>query len=74
MVPDEEPEVEADNATPEDMVNDEETSKDDVDEEEAVVEDVTEEAEEQAPKEPKMKPVTVEEWIHMNSQPPIWMR
>lgn len=23
---------------------------------------------------PKTKEITVEEWIHMNSQPPIWMR
>lgn len=42
---------------------------DDTDEDEAVVEDVTE-----SDKTPKTKEVTVEEWIHMNSQPPIWMR
>ncbi|KAH9938276.1 Hsp90 protein-domain-containing protein [Fomitopsis serialis] len=39
------------------------------DEDEAVLEDVTE-----SDKTPKTKEVTVEEWIHMNSQPPIWMR
>jgi len=39
------------------------------DEDEAVLEDVTE-----SDKIPKTKEVTVEEWIHMNSQPPIWMR
>ena len=43
---------------------------DDEDEDEAVVEDVTEEVEK--PKETKT--VTVEEWVHLNSQPPIWMR
>ena len=39
------------------------------DEDEAVVEDVTE-----SEKTPKTKEIIVGEWIHMNSQPPIWMR
>ncbi|KAF4574637.1 heat shock protein 90 family protein [Pleurotus pulmonarius] len=46
------------------------TSKD---EDEATVEEVAEEkAEEKAP--PKMKSVVVDEWKHLNEQPPIWMR
>ena len=44
----------------------------DEDEDEAIVEDVTEEDEVEKPK--PTKSVTVEEWIHLNSQPPIWMR
>lgn len=51
----------------------EETEKpksEDEDDEEASVEDVEEE--EEKPK--KTKSVTVEEWVHLNSQPPIWMR
>ena len=53
-------------------MTEEEPAKDtasETDEDEAVVEDVTE-----SDKSPKTKEVTVEEWIHMNSQPPIWMR
>ncbi|EKM59171.1 uncharacterized protein PHACADRAFT_249432 [Phanerochaete carnosa HHB-10118-sp] len=45
-------------------------SENDDDDEEASVEDVEEE--EEKPK--KTKPVVVEEWVHLNSQPPIWMR
>lgn len=43
------------------------------DEDEAVVEEVTEE---EQPEEPvqKMKDVIVDEWIQVNSQPPIWTR
>lgn len=47
----------------------EEKATDETDEDEAVVEDVTE-----SDKPPKTKEITVEEWLHMNSQPPIWMR
>lgn len=47
----------------------EETKSNDVDEDEAVVEDADEKD-----TEPKTEAVTVEEWIHVNSQPPIWMR
>ena len=43
----------------------------DDEEEEAVVEDL-EELEE--PQEPKTKEVVIDEWVHLNSQPPIWMR
>ena len=41
--------------------------------EEAVVEDVvTDKEEKEAPK--KMKTVEVEEWLRLNSQPPLWTR
>ncbi|OCH90980.1 heat shock protein Hsp90 [Obba rivulosa] len=50
-----------------------EESKTEVDEDEVVVEDTTEIDENEA-KEPKMKDVVVDEWIHLNSQPPIWIR
>ncbi|KAH9844178.1 heat shock protein Hsp90 [Rhodofomes roseus] len=52
-------------------VPDEESAKEapEIDEDEAIVEDVTESDET-----PKTKEITVEEWIHMNSQSPIWMR
>ncbi len=44
-----------------------------MDEDEAVVEDVTEK-EEKAKKSPKTKQIQVDEWLRLNSQPPIWMR
>ena len=68
-VPDEETEVET-----EEKEKDPEVETDDstVDEDEAVVEDVTEE--EEKPKTPKVKAIEVEEWVRLNSQPPIWMR
>jgi heat shock protein 90kDa beta len=44
---------------------------DDDDDEEALVEDVEELEEEQAV---KTQSVMVDEWVHLNSQPPIWMR
>lgn len=44
------------------------------DEEEGVVEDVVEEAEEATPEPPKMKTITVEEWIRLNGQAPLWQR
>ena len=43
---------------------------DPTDNDEAIVEDVAEESE----KPPKMKSVTIDEWRHLNSQPPLWMR
>ncbi|OBZ70180.1 Endoplasmin [Grifola frondosa] len=64
-VPDEEPVAEETSASTEETAE--------IDDEEAVVEEVTDETEEEA-KPPKTKTVTVDEWIHMNSQPPIWMR
>ena len=72
MVPREEPQVddETEEKEPEAPA---ETPKDDVDEEEAVVEEVTEESEEKA-KEPELVPMTYDEWEHLNSQPPLWMR
>ncbi|TFK87065.1 heat shock protein Hsp90 [Polyporus arcularius HHB13444] len=51
-----------------------ETPKADVDEDEVVIEDVTEEVEEKKRKEPELVPVTREEWVQLNSQPPLWMR
>ena len=52
----------------------EETPKADVDDDEVVIEDVTEEVEEPPKKTPKTKQIQVDEWIRLNSQPPIWMR
>jgi heat shock protein 90kDa beta len=43
------------------------------DDEEAVVEEVTEEKTVENA-EVKMKNVTVEEWVHLNDQPPLWSR
>ena len=45
-----------------------------VDEDEAVIEDVAEESQSEEIEAPKLKDVVVEEWVHMNSQPPIWQR
>ncbi|KAI0723162.1 Hsp90 protein-domain-containing protein [Earliella scabrosa] len=72
MVPREEPKVddETEEKEPEAPA---ETPKDEVDEEEAVVEEVTEESEEKV-KEPELVPVPYDEWEHLNSQPPLWMR
>ncbi|KAH9951681.1 heat shock protein Hsp90 [Amylocystis lapponica] len=67
QVPDEEEpaaEAGADDSTPE--------SDAAVDEDEVLVEDADEPA--KAEKEVKTKSVAIDEWIHMNSQPPIWMR
>lgn len=44
------------------------------DDEEAIVEDVSDDEEEKSDKPKKTKTVTVDEWIQMNPQPPIWMR
>ncbi len=44
------------------------------DEDEVVVEEVADEDKREEIKEPKMKKVTVDEWIQMNPQPPIWTR
>ncbi|KAI1789557.1 heat shock protein Hsp90 [Ganoderma leucocontextum] len=61
-------------AAPEEKKPEEETPKADVDEDEAVVEDVTEKDEEKLKKSPKTKQIQVDEWLRLNSQPPIWMR
>lgn len=62
--------AESETATPETMSEDED--------EEVTVEDAAEEvkAEEVEDEEPvvKTQPVIVDEWVHLNSQPPIWMR
>lgn len=73
MVVDEEAEAEAKAAEPEKTPSGE-SADTEVDEDEAVVEDVSEEKEPETKREPKMKPITVEEWLQLNSQPPIWMR
>ncbi|ETW84044.1 hypothetical protein HETIRDRAFT_381382 [Heterobasidion irregulare TC 32-1] len=61
QVPVEETEPEAPTPSPE-------TDSDD--EDEAVIEEVVEEKE----KEPKTKTVLVDEWTHLNAQPPLWVR
>ncbi|OJT08017.1 Endoplasmin, partial [Trametes pubescens] len=73
MVPDEEAESAAAAAEPEKTAP-ADSDDTEVDEDEAVVEDVSDESEPAAKREPKMKPITVEEWLQLNSQPPIWMR
>ncbi len=73
MVPQEVPEEE-DPVVAEEKPETSETPKADVDEDEVVIEDVTEEVEEKKRKEPELVPVTREEWVQLNSQPPLWMR
>ncbi|KAI9001433.1 heat shock protein Hsp90 [Trametes punicea] len=73
MVPDEEAEAEA-KAAEEAKSKADELENAESDEDEAIVEDVSDEKEAEEKREPKLKPITVEEWIHLNSQPPIWMR
>ncbi|TDL29384.1 heat shock protein Hsp90 [Rickenella mellea] len=49
----------------------------DEDEDEAVIEELSDEKvkeKEEEKKEVKMKPVTVDEWVHLNPMPPIWLR
>ena len=46
----------------------------DDDDEEALVEDEEEEEKEVEEKKKETKSVTVDEWVHLNSQPPIWVR
>ncbi|KAH9918203.1 heat shock protein Hsp90 [Epithele typhae] len=64
-VPDEEAEAEA--AAEKEKAKTEDA---DLDEDEAVVEEVTEEA----PEEVKTKAILVDDWVRLNSQPPIWTR
>ena len=70
LVPDEEAEAEASTEEKKPQTEADDAS---ADEEEAVVEDVTDKDEETT-KEPKMKEVVVDDWVRLNSQPPIWMR
>ena len=46
------------------------------DDDEVLIEDVPieEEKKPQVPEVPKTKTVTIDEWVHANSQPPIWTR
>lgn len=53
---------------------DDEDNDDDDDDDEVVVEDVPEEDKKKEEKEVKMKKVMVDEWMHLNPLPPIWMR
>ena len=46
----------------------------DDDDEGALVEDEEEEEKEVEEKKKETKSVTVDEWVHLNSQPPIWVR
>ncbi|KAF9259497.1 HSP90-domain-containing protein [Marasmius fiardii PR-910] len=76
-VPDEEAEAEAKKAKElkkkEEKEKKEATeSESEKDEDEAVVEEEVEEEGEEEPQ--KMKSVVVDEWLHLNSQPAIWMR
>lgn len=64
----EEKQVAVEEAEPEAPTPSPETDSDD--EDEAVIEEVVEEKE----KEPKTKTVLVDEWTHLNAQPPLWVR
>lgn len=54
--------------------DDDDSDGDDDDDDEVVVEDVPEEDKKKEEKEVKMKKVMVDEWMHLNPLPPIWMR
>jgi heat shock protein beta len=69
QVPDDEV-VDAPSAKTQKISGDTETNAKPADDEEVIVEDVAEDSE----KTSKMKIVTVDEWRHLNSQPPLWMR
>ena len=49
--------------------SDETSTEDEVEEEEAIVEDIEEE---EAPG--KTKKVVVDDWMHLNAMPPVWLR
>ncbi|KAG7096977.1 hypothetical protein E1B28_004373 [Marasmius oreades] len=78
-VPDEEAEAEAKKAS-EQREKEEKEKKEaaesapEKDEDEALVEEEDEEKQEKEVQPPKMKPVVVDEWLHLNSRPAIWMR
>lgn len=46
----------------------------DEDDDEAVIEEVSDEEPEAEKKEKKTKKVIVDEWMHLNSMPPVWLR
>ena len=61
---------------PETVSEPEEDVKIELDDDEVLIEDVPTE-EEKKPEEPvvpKTKQITIDEWVHTNSQPPIWTR
>ena len=45
-----------------------------VDDDEVTVEEIPDKADPAVDPSPKMKSVVVEEWLRLNSQPPLWMR
>lgn len=70
--------VEEDELTeePETVPEPEEDSTTGLDDDEALIEDVPieEEKKPEEPAVPKTKTITIDEWVHANSQPPIWTR
>lgn len=48
--------------------------KTDEEEDEAVIEDVSDDESKSEEKEKKTKTVLKEEWMHLNSLPPVWTR
>ncbi|TFK43547.1 Hsp90 protein-domain-containing protein [Crucibulum laeve] len=74
-VPDEDVTTETSDASSTDAIESEPTtSATDEDEDEAIVEEVTKDEEKPEPPAPKMKNVTVEEWVRLNAQAPLWTR
>ncbi|KAF5370105.1 hypothetical protein D9758_001068 [Tetrapyrgos nigripes] len=72
---DEEPVSEAEETSPAEALDELEKEETPKDEDEAIVEDVEEAPEEeQSPAPPKLKTILVDQWQHLNSQPPIWQR
>ena len=70
-VPEEEPEASSEETSP--NMDTKEIADDDEDDDVVVIEDVPE-IEKEENKEVKMKKVMVDEWMHLNPLPPIWMR
>ncbi|KAJ8482248.1 hypothetical protein ONZ45_g15022 [Pleurotus djamor] len=70
-VPDEEAQPEGDTTTTSAVEEEPTVAKD---EDEAVIEEVSEDKKEEEKPPVKTKTVVVDEWKHLNSQPPIWMR
>ncbi|TFY72957.1 hypothetical protein EVG20_g20 [Dentipellis fragilis] len=61
--------------TPAEVTKDTAESEDqDNDEDEAVIEEASEEADEKEKEKPKTKTIYVDDWQHLNAQPPLWTR
>ncbi|CAL1700961.1 unnamed protein product [Somion occarium] len=76
-VPDEDGEKAADEKIEESPTRSPEVDNDkdeEKDEDEAIVEEDIEDKKEEEPSVPKTKTVDVDEWVQLNSQPPIWTR